>query len=152
MYNAFKNDIEFNNKKDNKIKDDTIQGGDFNETNDLHNKQNPLLDKPENYTVDKTGNITIINMTEWIKKINEIKNDIKKYESSEQYSKDICKNFNRSHKQDKYPKHLSTIGGRILVRTVISERKYNKEKNNKNKQVSRYKLKSGDFVHYIRHS
>jgi serine/threonine protein kinase len=112
-------------------------------------KENPLLGKEGDiYDFDeKTGKITIKKLSEWKNIIKEIKNDIKLYESSEQYPKDVCTYYNKSPENQT---QLLVKGGTIYERKVITENKYNKEKMKKNNHVSRYKLKNGKFVYYMK--
>jgi len=137
-----KADIDFNNnppKAGGKIGGKT--GG-----NPLLGKENPLLGKDNVYDFDeKTGKITIKNLDDWKKIIDEIKEDIETYEGSYQYPKDICTSLNNCPEN-----HYSSKGGTIYERKVITENKYNKEKMKKNNHVSRYKLKNGKFVYYMK--
>lgn len=179
LYDAFKDDIDFNNQNNQNVSggkalshqidtQNTSNIGVFDkqntllQNNNIHQKkskatfvykQNPLLNKHHIYDFNTTtGKITIKNMVEWKKIINQIKNDIKLYESSEQYHKDKYKYFNNFQKQIniKNPQHLLIQGGRVYERKVITEDKYNTEKYKDNKNVSRYKLKNGGFVYYIK--
>jgi len=142
LFEAFKADIDFNNnppKAGGKIGGKT--GG-----NPLLGKENPLLGKDNVYDFDeKTGKITIKNLDDWKKIIDEIKEDIETYEGSDQYPKDVCTSLNNCPEN-----HYSSKGGTIYERKVITENKYNKEKMKKNKDVSRYKLKNGKFVYYMK--
>jgi serine/threonine protein kinase len=161
LLEAFKADIDFNN---NPPKAEGKTGGkadiDFNNNppkaggkiggktggNPLLGKDNPLLGKDNVYDFDqKTGKITIKNLDDWKKIIDEIKEDIETYEGSDQYPKDICTSLNNCPEN-----HYSSKGGTIYERKVITENKYNKEKMKKNNHVSRYKLKNGKFVYYMK--
>jgi serine/threonine protein kinase len=165
LLEAFKADIDFNNnppKAGGKTEGKT--GGkagcnadiDFNNNppkaggkiggNPLLGKDNPLLGKDNVYDFDqKTGKITIKKLDDWKKIIDEIKEDIETYEGSDQYPKDICTSLNNCPEN-----HYSSKGGTIYERKVITENKYNKEKMKKNNHVSRYKLKNGKFVYYMK--
>jgi serine/threonine protein kinase len=118
-------------------------------SNPLLGKENPLLGKEGDiYDFDKkTGKITINNLNEWKEIIKEIKKDIETYEKSEQYPKDVCTYYNKSPENQT---QLLVKGGTIYERKVITENKYNKEKMKKNNHVSRYKLKNGKFVYYMK--
>jgi hypothetical protein len=119
-------------------------------SNPLLGKENPLLGKGDDiYDFDeKTGKITIKDLKEWKKIIDEIKEDIKNYEKSDQYPEDLCYYYNKKCHENQT--QLLVKGGRIYERKVITENKYNKEKMKKNNQVSRYKLKNGKFVYYMK--
>jgi hypothetical protein len=117
-------------------------------SNPLLGKENPLLNKGHIYDLDeKTGKITIKNLKEWKETIDEIKKDIETYEDSDQYPEDVCTYLNKSPETQT---HYSCKGGAIYERKVITVNKYNKEKMKNNKDVSRYKLKNGKFVYYIK--
>ena len=146
LLEAFKADTDFNN---NPPKAEGKTGGKIGGKtggNPLLGKENPLLGKDNVYDFDeKTGKITIKNLDDWKKIIDEIKEDIETYEGSDQYPKDVCTSLNNCPEN-----HYSSKGGTIYERKVITENKYNKEKMKKNKDVSRYKLKNGKFVYYMK--
>jgi serine/threonine protein kinase len=119
-------------------------------SNPLLGKENPLLGKGDDiYDFDEiTGKITIKKLDDWKKIIDEIKEDIETYEGSDQYPEDLCYYYNKKCHENQT--QLLVKGGTIYERKVITENKYNKEKMKKNNHVSRYKLKNGKFVYYMK--
>lgn len=114
-------------------------------------KSNPLLLKKHIYDYDvNTGRITIKNMTEWRRTINEIRNDIKIYESSPEYQEEKYKYYNMFQKKmnPSNPEYIFMRGGRIFVRYKISKKDYEKKAKSKEYNVSRHKLGNGKYVYY----
>lgn len=162
MYNAFKDDI-LNNEQDEPFT--ALGGGEgvtrfdqklSNQTPSTQTpvtqlKHTPILDTDKIYSLDKQGRITIKDFELWKTLIKQTKKEIIEYEQSDQYPLDIC-TYNNNNKADGSSKHLYMKDGIMYERKVITENAYHKGKKNKNKskQVSRFKLKNGKFVYYMK--